>query len=54
MKGDLERRAARAGRAPTIISVIVGLAVAVTFGLLYASTPPTVVAVDGGESVKQK
>ena len=53
MKGVFERRAARAGRAPTIIAVIVGLAVAVTFGVLYASTPPTVVAVDGEESVKR-
>ena len=54
MKGDLARRTATTGGATTIIVLIVGLAVAVMFGLLYASTPPTVVAVDGSESVKQQ
>lgn len=53
MKGDVEGRAARGG-ATTIVIVVVGLAVAVMFGVLYASTPPTVVMVNGQDPAQQQ
>jgi hypothetical protein len=54
MKNDASRLVPRTDRVATAVVTVVGLSVAMMFGLLYTLTPPTMAMVEHQYSVSQK
>jgi hypothetical protein len=54
MKREVERRVPRRDRVAAAVVVVVGLSVAMMFGLLYTLTPPTVATVEHQYTMNQQ